>query len=330
MSDIFENQRKGLRIGAFIGDAIAMPVHWYYDREAMRQDYGLVHGYLAPRNPHSGSILWRSSYTALNERGEILHDQARYWGCPGIHYHQFLQAGENTLNLQLAHVLQESLDACASYDLDDYLQRYVTFMLKPGSHRDTYMEEYHRHFFTCYAKGWKPRRCGGSDIHIGGLAHVSTLCAHFADDVDAALSAVRAHVGFSHAAPEVIEAAVAMTRILFAVLAGESLREAILKHGMTWLSQRKLSTWIEEPDEIVIGHRLSPACYIRDAFAASLYLAWKYASDFESAISANANVGGDNCHRGAVIGALVGAAVGLDQIPEKLIDGLWLNVDRKD
>jgi ADP-ribosylglycohydrolase len=52
---------------------------------------------------------------------------------------------------------------------------------------------------------------------------------------------------------------------------------------------------------------LSPACYLKDAFPASLFLAWKYADDLESALVANTNLGGDNCHRGIVVGALVGA-----------------------
>jgi len=44
----------------------------------------------------------------------------------------------------------------------------------------------------------------------------------------------------------------------------------------------------------------------------SLYLAWKYHDDFDAAITANAMVGGDNCHRGAVVGSLLGAAHGAD------------------
>ena len=43
-------------------------------------DYGQVIDYLAPRNPHPDSILWRSTYVAPNAKGEILHDQAGYWG----------------------------------------------------------------------------------------------------------------------------------------------------------------------------------------------------------------------------------------------------------
>ena len=93
----FSSRARGTLFGLAIGDALAMPVHWYYDRAALRADYGLVDRYLAPKNPHPGSILWRSSYQAPNARGEILHDQAVFWGQRGIHYHQFLEAGENTL-----------------------------------------------------------------------------------------------------------------------------------------------------------------------------------------------------------------------------------------
>ena len=58
--------------GSLAADALAMPVHWYYDREALRRDYGTVDHFMAPRNPHTGSILWRSSYQALNEKGDNL------------------------------------------------------------------------------------------------------------------------------------------------------------------------------------------------------------------------------------------------------------------
>ena len=92
MNPISQDRLAGLAWGSFAGDALAMPVHWYYDRAALRHDYGVVRNYVAARNPHPGSILWRSEYTALNERGDILREQARYWGQRGIHYHQFLRA----------------------------------------------------------------------------------------------------------------------------------------------------------------------------------------------------------------------------------------------
>jgi ADP-ribosyl-[dinitrogen reductase] hydrolase len=53
-----------------------------------------------------------------------------------------------------------------------------------------------------------------------------------------------------------------------------------------------------------------------------LYLAARYPDDFEAALVANTNVGGDNCHRGALLGALLGAALGYRAIPERWIRGL--------
>ena len=316
------DRTAGLAWGPFIGDALAMPVHWYYDRAALKRDYGNLRDYAAPRNPHADSILWRSEYKPLNERGDILHDQAQYWGQRGIHYHQFLRAGENTLNLQLAKVLADSLVANRCYDADDYLARYIAFMLTPEQHRDTYVEEYHRKFFNAYARGIAPRKCAGDDIHIGGLAHVGVLCAYFSTDEKAARAAVRKHINLTHRSVGVTAAGDALVRILCDAIAGADLRESILQHGADWLSKKKAGQWLREVDEVVIGQRVSSACYIEDAFAASLYLAWKYAGDFEAGIIANTNVGGDNCHRGAVVGALLGAAAGTGGIPQRFRDGL--------
>ena len=72
----------------------------------------------------------------------------------------------------------------------------------------------------------------------------------------------------------------------------------------------------------VIGGMLSPACYIEHALPAVLYLTARYSDDFEAALVANTNVGGDNCHRGAVLGAIIGASLGYGAIPERWIHGL--------
>ena len=43
---------------------------------------------------------------------------------------------------------------------------------------------------------------------------------------------------------------------------------------------------------------------------------------FEKAVLTNTNVGGENCHRGAALGALMGAALGECKIPARFIEGL--------
>ena len=314
-------KNDGALLGALAADAVAMPVHWYYDRAALARDYGQLFSYLAPRNPHPDSILWRSSYTPLNARGDILHDQARYWGQRGVHYHQFLAAGENTLNYQLAARLYAQTMHAGRYDADAWLAEYIDFMLTPGKHRDTYVEEYHREFFTNYARGRKPRACGVADVHIGGLVPVAALFSALAETGADVRGTVQEHVALTHQDKGVLRAADGLVQILAAVRAGEPLRDAILTHASDWISSAKVAAWSKEPDETVIGRRLSPACYIPDAFPAALYLAWKYADDFAAGICANAQVGGDNCHRGAVVGALLGEANG---VSTRWRDGLAL------
>jgi ADP-ribosylglycohydrolase len=314
-SHSFENAYHG----SLVADAVAMPVHWYYDREALRAEYGEISSYLTPKNPHTGSILWRSQYTALNEKGEILHDQARYWGQRGIHYHQFLKAGENTLNFRLASELVKLCEKIGGYDPDKWLAHYIDFMLTPGSHHDTYVEEYHRGFFTRYASGKAPRKCAIQDEHIGGLAQVPALCFVLQDaDPTELRTAVKQHVGLTHAHANVLRAADTLTRLILRIREGLPVREAIQREAGDWISGTKAEGWIHQPDDRVIGQRFSPACYIAEAMPASLYLVWKYHDDFDAGIIANAMVGGDNCHRGAVVGSLLGAANG---IPEKWLEG---------
>ncbi len=307
--------------GSLAADALAMPVHWYYDTVALRRDYGMVDRFMEPKNPHSGSILWRSEYHALNERGDILRDQAQYWGKRGIHYHQFLKAGENTLNYRLAQELFAFIKERGSYDPDAWLERYIARMLEPGWHRDTYVEEYHRAFFTRYAQGKKPRKCGISDEHIGGLATVPALCAALCtSEPGTGLSELRMivkeHVGLTHAHANVLRAADTLVRLLWRAAEGMDVHEAIRLEAGDWISGKKSDSWLHQPDEHVIGSRFSPACYIADAMPASLYLVWKYHRDFSAGIIANAMVGGDSCHRGAVVGSILGATCG---VPERFL-----------
>lgn len=302
--------------GSLVADALAMPAHWYYNREALHRDYGTIDRFMAPKNPHPGSILWRSSYAPPNERGDILREQAQYWGQREIHYHQFLRAGQNTLNYKLAIELHHFVKERGGYDADAWLDCYIAKMLEPGWHQDTYVEEYHRAFFIRYANGKPPRKCGINDGHIGGLATVPALVAALdGTPAEEVVRIVKEHVGLTHSHGDVLRAAGTLTRLLLAVATGEPLRAAMQREAGDWISGTKAESWREQPDDHVIGTRFSPACYIAEAMPAALYLAWKYHDDFTAGLIANAMVGGDNCHRGAVVGSLLGAACGEAKLP---------------
>lgn len=316
---------RGAIYGLFIGDALAMPVHWYYDRSALAGDYGLVTEYLAPKNPHPDSILWRSSYEPINEKGDILHEQSRYWGKRGIHYHQFLQAGENTLNLKLVSLLIESLNKKGTYDADDYLKRYIAFMTTPGSHRDTYVEEVHRHFFTQYARGLPPRKCGVKEKHIGGLVGLVPIVVFYRDDPDQALKSALEHLSLTHQGQNMVAAATLVINVLLDILSGADLRDVLtreIRNQSSPFLAHPFIKWMDSADESVVGGRLSTACYVEDSVPSVIYLALKYHDNPEKGLIANTKLGGDNVHRGAVLGALLGANNGLEAFPERWIKGL--------
>jgi len=305
--------------GSFIGDALAMPAHWYYKRELIRRDYGDLSAYLAPKNPHPDSILWRSRYESTCPEDDILHDQAEYWGKPGIHYHQFLKAGENTLNLKLVMLLAESLVECGGYDPEDYLKRYIAFMLDAGSHRDTYVEEYHRGFFMNHGRGKPVEQCAIEDSHISCLAAVTPIILFYRGDRSQMRKLVRRHLSYSHRGETAARAAELYAETLHLLLDGQAPATALFD-SIGRDSYQVLSfpyrRWIaNHTDEEVVGKIIGSGCPLEDALPAAIYLTLKYADDFEAGLIANTHLGGDNCHRGAALGALLGAFGGCETIP---------------
>jgi ADP-ribosylglycohydrolase len=332
-----DDRARAAFLGSLVADAVSMPVHWYYDRAALDRDYpellapadGI--GYLPPRSPHPDSILWRSSYVAAGPQFDILGDQAQFWGRRGVHYHQRLPAGGNTLNFQLAAELYRLVRRDRDYDPERWLDHYVAFMRQPARHGDTYVEEYHRHFFTNLAAGRKPINCGVRDVHIGGLAHVPAIVAGLGPRHPDLRRIVRVHVSLTHKDDDVLAAADAFVRMLVRLTRGdrpaEDLRTVVLEEASDWVSAAKLADWNGRcdaaggpcPDRAVVGGVLSPACYIDEAFPAAVFLACQHAGDCAAGVRANALCGGDNCHRGAVVGALLGATA---SIPRRLLADL--------
>jgi len=310
-------------LGALVADAVSMPVHWYYDTGALDRDYPDLESYQRPKNPHPDSILWRSKYTPRNKDGDILHDQAKYWGQRGVHYHQFLPAGDNTVNFLLGAQLYRSVVATGRYDRDTWLGIYIDSMRTPGWHRDTYLEEYHRAFFDNLARGKAPADSAIKDIHIGGLTPVPFLLAALdaigERSLDDDLPEVERHLALTHLGSEIARSGRAFTGILHAVASGSPLREAIVEYAEDFVNDGQLQTWSEFEDRVVVGRQLTPACYLPDSFTASLYLSWKYHDDFSAGVIANARCGGDNAHRGAVVGALLAAD---NDIPRRWLEGL--------
>lgn len=339
-----EERMRGALWGLFVGDALAMPVHWFYDVAAIQRLFGSVRDYQDPPGHHPNSIMPLASTGRAGRGGQdgdivggvILKGRKHLWGRPGMHYHHGLKAGDNTLNLRLARELMRGMTALGRHDPAAWLSDYIAFMTAPDSHPDTYAESYHRDFFANYARGLPPERCAGAEGHdtasIGALVTLPPviLAARPAPDqgADQGAAALLAQLRLTHRSARLERSALVLGELLTRLLAdpppevgplvcaaaerlGFPATEVIAKVERAGLS-----------DLSVIGGRLSPACYIDQSFPAVLYLAGRYPNDFESALIANTNAGGDNCHRGAVLGALLGAALGVEGIPARWIEGL--------
>jgi len=321
-----------------VADALAAPAHWYYDTSALRRDYGVIRDFVKPHEAHSGSIMGLSNTGGAgrgSREGRIIgdvinHGKREYWR-RGIHYHATLQKGENTLNTQVARLLVRTMVKGKGYSAEEFLEAYVTFMTTPGSHNDAYAESYHRLFFQNHVKGVPPSRCAGDDGHniasMGGfvmLPPVALLAAARAsplgDDIDAAAKAAGEaagrHVLLTHKSEKLRAYAEAYGALLARVTMGVPLRDALALAGR--------AIGVDVPS---LARKSSPpystACYIEDSFPWLCYLAYKHGHDIEEALVANVMAGGENAHRGAALGALLGAAHGASALPKRWVDGLY-------
>jgi ADP-ribosyl-[dinitrogen reductase] hydrolase len=333
---------RGALWGMFVGDALAMPVHWYYNIAALWQDFGQIRDYHAPKAHHPNSIMPLASTGKAgrgNQAGDIvgsviLKGKKQFWGLPNGHYHQGMHAGDNTLNLLCARVLLRSLVANGQHDPADFLQGYIRFMTEPDQHNDTYAESYHRDFFANYAKGVAPEKCAGDESHdtasIGGLVNVPlvVMATVKANDLAACNQAALTQQNLTHHSTELERHTLALSQLLFEIFNSpqpDNEKLASAAASQVGFPAAKVVEQVrakQGSDLDVIGKLLSPACYIDQSFPSVLYLATRYHDDFENALIANTNVGGDNCHRGAVLGAILGASLGLEAIPQRWITGL--------
>ena len=89
----------------------------------------------------------------------INHGKKRYWERgAGHHYHVTLEAGENTLEGEMARLSMRHM-TLGGFDLDRFQEEYVAFMTAPGSHNDAYASTYHRMFFANRQRGLPLRDC---------------------------------------------------------------------------------------------------------------------------------------------------------------------------
>jgi len=328
----FLDKIRGCIYGQFIGDSLAMPVHWYYDINQLKKDFGKITKYEAPKQSFPNSILnlsntdgpGRGSFTG-NLIGEvILHDKKKFWERgKNYHYHHGMKAGENTLDSQITRVLYRNMINNQSFNSSSFLEDYIKFMTTPNTHNDVYASSAIRIFFKNWSLGKPVENCPGDDKHnveaIDALViTLPVILKNLFSEDENRNAEIKAAILSTRTAVDCCEYAIIYSDLIRSILLKQSsLRDAIIEAG------NKIGANIKNDVEKYSGSNdPMTACYIDSSFPMMLFYAYKYADDPEKMLLASANGGGENVARGALLGALAGAEIGFNSFSKSLIEDL--------
>ena len=320
----------------FVGDALAMPVHWYYSEHDIEAGFpgGIVQFEAAPAH-HPSSIMALHS-TNQGGRGRqggasgrqvvgdvILKGKGQFWGQANQHYHQGMQAGENTLNAHCARVLLRVLAANdGHYHEAQFLDAYIQLMTADSpQHPDTYAESYHRAFFANWASGKPSNRCAGVTHDTPSIGGLVTIGPQVLGELMAGTALQRVkevalgHLYLTHPDAHLARVCEDYVDLIHDLLFRESDQSAL--QVLAGFANRAVGGDVQRliqkthNDADIIGGRFSKACYISGSWPGILFLACKYLQDPMAGLRSNTNLGGDNVHRGSVLGFILGLATGV-------------------
>jgi ADP-ribosylglycohydrolase len=329
-----QDRAAGSIVGAFIGDALGLGPHWYYDLKELRRDFGAwIDGYTAPK--------------------------------PGARYHAGMKAGELSQSGLIMLMLLRSLAEKGGYDEVDFTRRLDEELL-PRLNGDAFSGPggYTNHSIR---QLWQQRVCEGREWNdIDGNAdtseaaeRVAIIAARYALDPAAAAQHAFDHCRLAQRDSLVAQQSVAFACVIAAFIRGEAfdsqisdkLMELVSSGAVPFVAQSSIaaarsdrqSFGFASPDALLLpswiaeaaqdpGTRIEPpwkvsvvygmSCAINFVLPGAYYLAARFPHDFESAVLHAVNGGGQNMSRACLAGALVGAQAGLSAIPRRFIDGL--------
>ncbi|WP_051083794.1 ADP-ribosylglycohydrolase family protein [Thiomonas sp. FB-6] len=330
----------GALMGAFVGDALALGPHWYYDLDALRRDYG----------------PWITDYTA--PRPERYH--------AGLRAGQSSQAGwllERTLSSLVERGGYDEADFCRRIDEELFPLLDGTPLSGPGGYTSQSIREAWR-LRVGRGLGWG--EIGGYADNTEAAERVLAIAVRHALHPERLARDVGSNTALTQIDPTVMAMTVAYACVLGQLVQGHALDEALSGrlmalvrdgqlpfHTVTADGEASVPRGAEKPrrgvgefaspDALLTpsniaraardpGVRIEPAwkvslvygmpCAVYHQFPAAYYLAARFGADFENAVLHAVNGGGQNQARAMLTGALCGAMGGLQAIPERWILGL--------
>lgn len=334
-----KERAAGAIMGAFIGDAMGVGPHWYYDLEELRRDYG----------------TWITDYTDPR---------------PG-RYHDGLKAGQLSQAGFILALLLDSLVARGDYDQADFCRRLDEELLPrldgtpvngPGGYTSQSIRELWRQRVLQQVP-WG--RTGGNADDTEAIERILALAVRYAHQPARLAETITANTTLTQTDEVVVSMTVAYGAVLGMLVQGHTLNDRLSGKLMRLANKGELpfhhitsenlqpprpgdpdppkAGKFASPDALLTPSymataaldpdiRIEPAwkvslvygmpCAIYHQLPAVYYLAARFHDDFESALLHAINGGGQNMARAMLTAALVGAQVGLDGIPPRFIDGL--------
>ena len=322
MADISRKDRAvGAVMGTLIGDALGLGCHWYYDYEAMRADYG----------------DWITDYTDQKP------DRTDRFANIAKHRHEIgLKAGDVSQTADLIVMLMESVADCGGYDEEDYTARFDTFLetLDGTDLCGGFTDRAERHL-------WKNRKLGIPWGEAGSVTDTSeaaqravVFAALCGDDYETMAKQAYGNIKLTHRdryiAGYSLSYALSVAALINDVPLGD-IRPHMIQFANNPNIEPMLSSWdINQQihngapggdSSIEIDPRdacrlFGPNCTLGFLAPAAYFLIHRFPDDFEKAVLYAINAGGNQMARAAMTGALSGAMVGIQGIPERFISGL--------
>lgn len=286
---------QGSLWGQFVGDAASLGTHWIYDLEVMAAKYPQgINGFEAPKEGH---------------------------------YHFGKTSGDLTHYGDAALLMLESVAACGQFREADFGTRFEGWFRSPrcNSYLDHATKETLEHLRE------KPGDYqNGADDDQGAtltrlapvvVAHLNQPDAAFFDAVRRATLVVQNH-------PTALACATASADLLRLLLNGTSFRAAYVMTRTSPQVTCEVADYIELAHELLhldvplATEKIGKSCPLAQSFPAALHAALRYSDDFQGAILATISAGGDSAARASMIGAWLGASLGMEGIPQEWLDRL--------
>lgn len=281
------SRKSSALIGALVADAAGLGLHWLYDVDRLAQVVG------------DGP----AAFTPINAAN--FKDTKGYFAHANRRDGQLSQYGE-TLALAMRSIADNT-----GFDTANY-QTAFTAHFGPGGTYIGYIDRPTRGTLENLAAG-QTHPSGIDDDQHPAIATLPAIVARYGND-KAMLKAAREVTNVNTVADHYAEL-IALT--LQAVINGAPLADALASAAKKEpLLQAALDTDI---DPVTYGETTNRACHLPQGTP----LSWRilsHTTSYQEAIETNIRTGGDSAGRAMILGAVAGAAYGVDAIPKD-----WLN-----